>query len=79
MKTLATLRQFLVLIVFAMAAATASAEDGSKKTRKNSKKQNVERTTLAPQPAQRRQVAAFVDPTLPLAEMVERIRSERAQ
>lgn len=73
MKALATLRNLTILFVFAMAASTASAADGATKGRKGSAKPAVERSA-APQ---RKQVAAFVDPTAPLAELVERVRTER--
>ena len=74
MKALATLRHLTILLVFALAASTVSAADGAKKARKTNAKPAVERAATA----QRRIVAAFVDPTAPLAEMVERVRTERA-
>ncbi len=72
MKALATLRHLSILVLFALAANSASATDGAKKTRKAAVKPATEHTA---QP-QRRQVAAFVDPTTPLAELVERERKQ---
>lgn len=78
MKALRTLRHLAVLLLFALAAATASAtpgERGTKKIRKAGERTAVERTTKP----QRKQVAAFADPTLPLAAFVERVRAEQAR
>jgi hypothetical protein len=83
MKALNTLRHLTILFVFALAAASASASDGAKlpspgssgKTRKIADKSAVERTVKP----QRKEAAPFVDPTLPLTELVERVRTERAR
>ncbi len=69
-----TLRNILLLLVLAMAAATASAETGRTKRNKATTRQ-----VAAPQNHQRHEVAPFVDPTLPLAGMVEQVRAERAK
>jgi hypothetical protein len=82
MKALNTLRNLIFFFVLVLAASSASATDGAKlhspgasgKLRKADSKPAVERTAKP----QRREVAAFVDPTAPLAELVERVRSERA-
>jgi hypothetical protein len=75
MKALTHLRHLAILFVFALAAASASASDGTKKTRKAADKPAIERTVKP----QRKEVAPFVDPTLPLTDLVERIRIERAR
>jgi hypothetical protein len=74
MKALATLRHLTILFAFALAAATASASDGARKPRKAVAKAEV----ACPVKPQRKEVAPFVDPTLPLTELVERVRTERA-
>ena len=80
MNALATLRHLTLLFVFALAAGSASASEGAKKTRKGDNPGSsagagpaVTRTVKA----QRKMVAPFVDPTLPLTELVERARTER--
>ena len=75
MKALNTLRNLIFFFAFVLAATSASAADGAKKVRKTVSKPAVERTVKA----ERKQVAAFVDPTAPLAELVERVRTEQAQ
>ncbi len=74
MKALPTLRHLTILFVFALAAASSSASDGAKKARKADNKPAVVQTVKP----QRKMVAPFVDPTLPLTELVERVRTERA-
>ena len=74
MKALATLRHLTILFVFALAAGSASASEGAKKTRKADNKPAV----VQPLKPQRKMVAPFVDPTLPLTELVERVRTESA-
>ena len=78
MKALNSLRHLAVLLLFALAAATASAAPGdadTKKVRKTADRPAVERTVKP----QRKQVAAFADPSLPLAEFVERVRAEQVR
>lgn len=75
MKALATLRHLTILFVFALAAASASASDGAKKTRRIANKPASERTVKH----MRKEVAPFADPTLPLTELVERVRTERTR
>lgn len=75
MKALNTLRNLIFLLAFAAAAASASASDGSVKTPKVARKQAAHQAVKR----ERKQVAPFVDPTLPLTEFVERIRQERIQ
>ena len=74
MKAPTTLRHLTLLLVLALAAPAASATDHGKKATKAAAKVSVE---PAAKP-QRKEVAAFVDPTAPLAEMVERERTERS-
>lgn len=74
MNASATLRHLTILLVLAMAAPAASATDHGKKATKAAAKVSVE---PAAKP-QRKEVAAFVDPTVPLAELVERERTERS-
>ena len=74
MKALTTLRNLTILLVFALAAATASASDGAKRARKAVVKAEAANTVKP----QRKEVAPFVDPTLPLTELVERVRMENA-
>lgn len=74
MNASATLRHLTLLLVLAMAAPAASATDHGKKATKAAAKVSVE---PAAKP-QRKEVAAFVDPTVPLAELVERERTERS-
>ena len=74
MKALATLRHLTILFVFALAAGSASASEGAKKTRKGDNKPAVVQAVKS----QRKMVAPFVDPTLPLTELVERVRTESA-
>ncbi len=73
MKPLATLRLLSLLVLFALAANSASAVDGAKKCRKAACKAAKEQTVTP----RRKMVAAFVDPTSPLAELVERERTAR--
>ena len=75
MKALNFLRNLILILAFLVAASSASAADGAKKSRKLASKVATERTVKP----QRKEVAAFVDPTTPLAELVERVRSEQAQ
>jgi hypothetical protein len=75
MKALNILRNLIFFFAFVLAATSANASDGAKKVRKADGKPAMERAVKAP----RKQVAAFVDPTAPLAELVERVRSEQAQ
>lgn len=75
MKALNTLRNLIFFFVFVLAATSANATDGARKNRKVVAKPTVETTVKA----ERKQVAAFVDPTAPLAELVERVRTEQAQ
>ena len=75
MKALNTLRNLIFFSAFVLTATSASATDGASKTRKVVSRSAVERTVKVP----RKQVAAFVDPTAPLAELVERVRTEQAQ
>lgn len=75
MKALAHLRHLTILFVFALAAATASSADGGKSPRKAVLKSAAEQTV---KPA-RKEVAPFADPTLPLTELVERVRTERTR
>lgn len=72
MSTLHLLRNLILVLTLAMAADPVSAAD-SGKTPKRANKPTAEHTA---KPA-RKKVAAFVDPTLPLAEFVERARTER--
>ncbi len=74
MNASATLRHLTLLLVLALAAPAASATDHGKKATKAAAKVSVE---PAAKP-QRKEVAAFVDPTAPLAELVERERTERS-
>lgn len=74
MKALNTLRNLIFFFAFVLAATSASAADGTKRTRKVSAKTGTEHA-IKPQ---RKEVAAFVDPTAPLAELVERVRTEQA-
>ena len=75
MKALNTLRNLIFFFAFVLAASSASAADGARKNRKVTAKPAVETTVKAP----RKQVTAFVDPTAPLAELVERVRTQQAQ
>ena len=75
MKALNTLRNLIFFFAFVLAATSASATDGAAKNRKVVSKPAAERTMKA----ERKQVAAFVDPTATLAELVERVRTEQAQ
>ncbi len=75
MKALNTLRNLIFLLFFAAAAASASAADGKVKPGKARKKCATERVVQAP----RKEVAPFVDPTLPLSMFVERVRAEHAR
>lgn len=75
MKALDTLRNLIIFFAFVLAATSASATDGARKVRRTVSKPAVERTAKP----QRKEVAAFVDPTTPLAELVERVRTEQAQ
>lgn len=74
MNASATLRHLTLLLVLALAAPAASATDHGKKATKAAAKVSVEPATKP----QRKEVAAFVDPTAPLAELVERERTERS-
>lgn len=74
MNASATLRHLTLLLVLALAAPAASATDHGKKATKAAAKVSEE---PAAKP-QRKEVAAFVDPTAPLAELVERERTERS-
>ena len=74
MKALNTLRNLIFLFFFAAAAASASAADGTVKPCKAARKQVAHNAVKA----QRKEVAPFVDPTLPLTELVERVRIEHA-
>jgi len=73
MKALNTFRHLIILFVFALAASTASASEGGKKSRKAVAHAEVACTAKP----ERKEVAPFVDPTLPLTELVERARTER--
>lgn len=75
MKALNTFRHLIILFVFGLAAGNASASEGAKKARKGDNKPAVAQTMKT----QRKMAAPFVDPTLPLAELVERVRIERAR
>ncbi len=75
MKALNTLRNLIFLLFFAAAAASVSAADGDTRPGKPTRKSAVEHSSKA----QRNMVAPFVDPTLPLTEFVERIRTDRAR
>lgn len=75
MKALTSLRHLTILFVFAMATAAASASDGGKCPRKVATKPVAETTAVAV----RKEVAPFADPTLPLTELVERLRTERTR
>ncbi len=82
MKALRTLRHIATLLLFGLAAATASAapagtgdRDSARRVRKASQRPAAERTMKT----QRKEVAAFADPTLPLAVFVERVRTEQAR
>jgi hypothetical protein len=75
MKALNTLRNLIFFFAFVRATTSASATDGAKRTRKVSARTGTEQA-IKPQ---RKEVAAFVDPTAPLAELVERVRTEQAQ
>lgn len=74
MKALNLLRNLIFLLTFLCAASSANAAEGTEKTRKAASKTAAER----PVKALRKEVAAFVDPTAPLAELVERMRTEQA-
>lgn len=74
MKALNTLRHLAILFAFVLAAATASASDGAKRSHKAANRPAVECAAGS----QRKAVAPFVDPTLPLTELVERVRAERS-
>lgn len=74
MKALNTLRNLIIILVFAVAAANASASNGASEPRKADSKSAVAK----PVTPQRKMAAPFVDPTLPLTELVERIRTEQA-
>ena len=73
MNALATLRLLTLLVLFTLAASPASAKEGAKKCRRPACRPTTEQAAKP----QRRLVAAFVDPTVPLAELVERERSAR--
>lgn len=75
MKALNLLRNVIFLLFFCAAAASATASEGTLKPRKPAQKQAVQHRMKAP----RKQVAPFVDPTLPLTELVERVRLERTR
>ena len=77
MKALNTLRNLIFLFFFAAAAASASASDAPAKPAHGEqvRKQAAHRTAGA----RRKEVAPFVDPTLPLAELVERARLQNAR
>lgn len=79
MKALNLLRNLIFLLTFLAAASSVSAAEGTEKPRKastnGSRAGAAERTVKAP----RKEVAAFVDPTAPLAELVERVRTEQAR
>ena len=74
MNALNLLRNLLLLLTLLLAASSVSAAEGEKNTRSGAKPHVVR--TAKPQ---RKVVAAFVDPTLPLAGFVERIRLESAR
>lgn len=74
MKARNTLRNLTLLLVFAVAAMDASATNDPKGDRATAGKATA---TTVPTGAPRKMAAAFVDPTLPLAALVERERAER--
>lgn len=75
MRTLNTLRNLIILFFLCAAAASASATDRASKPQ-NKAHRGVHHQAVA---HQRKEAAAFVDPTLPLAEFVERLRDQQAR
>ena len=69
-----TFRQLSILFAFTLAFSSATATDGEKHARKSAAKPTTAQAVKAP----RKEAAAFVDPTTPLAELVERERAKRA-
>ena len=78
MKALTALRDILLIVVLATAAATASAADKTLPGKENVSTTKSDKTSAAPI-AKRKEVAPFIDPTLPLAGFVERVRAERTK
>lgn len=83
MKALNTLRNLILLLAFAVVALDAAATDGPKSRRCSPVAQGcgkavAKTATASPANTSRKMAAAFVDPTLPLAELVERERAERS-
>lgn len=82
MKALNTLRNLILLLAFAVVALDAAATDGPKSGRcspvaQGGGKAGAKTAIAGPTRTFRKMAAAFVDPTLPLAELVECERAER--
>lgn len=74
MRTLNILRNLIILLFCCAAAASASATEAHARPHKKIRQQPHHASVQAP----RKEAAAFVDPTLPLAAFVERLRQQQA-